>query len=201
MQKKMTTAAALLCCLAATSGLADDHAYIGFNDAGDMIISGPFDAVIPKPPGGRPAGPLHTSLRVDNERLKTSQAGFFADDRFVMVQVETTDAPAGTLTNSNLPVIELAGEEFRARTACMEISQEELDMDDDPIFEFIERQNVQIVPAVNARQLFVTNDDGTAEGVILYMRNVGSCDLDEEFEKDFDGQFENFVASIREANQ
>ena len=60
----------------------------------------------------------------------------------------------------------------RTGDACIDISQEELDADDDPLFEFIELQMVQIVPAVQAVQLFVTTDDGTGEGIILYMRNV-----------------------------
>lgn len=201
MKILISAAAAALCCLVSLTALAE-HAYLDFDDDGNMVVSGPFDAVIPRPDGARTGGPLHSAPRLMNERLKVSKAGFFADDRFVMVQVETTDAPAGTLTNVNLPVIELAGEEFRARTACVEISQEELDMDDDPLFEFIERHNVQIVPAVQARQLFVTNDDGTAEGIILYMRNVADCDdLDEEFVADFDRAFENFVTSIKDANQ
>lgn len=198
----ITTAAAVFCGMAAMSAHADNHEFLAFDGDDNMIVSGPFDAVIPKPPGARTGGPLHSSSRLLNEQLKTSKAGYFADDRFVMVQIEKTDAPAGTLSNKNLPVILLAGEEFRARTACVEISQEELDMDDDPLFEFIERHNVQIVPAVHARQLIVTNDDGTAEGIILYMRNVADCDnMDEAFEKEFDQQFESFVTSIRDANQ
>ncbi len=58
-----------------------------------------------------------------------------------MVQIEPTNAPKGTLTNNTLPVYELAGQEFRARTICMDISQQELDADDDPLFEFIEFQS------------------------------------------------------------
>jgi hypothetical protein len=136
------------------------------------------------------------------EDLKVSMAGYFADDQLVIVQVETTNAPAGTLSNENLPIIELAGREFRARTTCVDISQEELDADDDPLFEFVEQYAVQIVPAVQALQLFVTADDGTAEGVILYVRNVpGGCGaLTPEFEAEFKGAFERFIESIRSAN-
>jgi hypothetical protein len=98
--------------------------------------------------------------------------------------------------------MELAGEEFRARTACIDISQEELDNDDDALFEFTEAQNVQIVPAVNAVKLVVVNDEGTAEGLIFYMRNVpgGCAAMTDEFEAEFKGAFERFVASIRSAN-
>jgi Tfp pilus assembly PilM family ATPase len=61
---------------------------------------------------------------------------------------------------------------------------------------------VQIVPAVKVVQLFVTTDDGTGEGKILYMRNVpGGCDaLTPEFEAKFDAAFERFIESIRSAN-
>ncbi len=114
----------------------------------------------------------------------------------------TFDAPAGTLTNKNLPIYEVAGQEFRARTGCIGISQEQLDTDDDPLFEFIEDQNVQIVPAVQAVQLFVTTDDGTGEGIILYMRNVpGGCGaVSPEFESEFNAAFERFIKSIRKVN-
>ena len=122
--------------------------------------------------------------------------------QFVVVKIEQTNAGAGTLTNKNLPVVELAGEEFRARSACIDISQEQLDADDDPLFEFTETQDVQIVPAVNAMHLSVVNDDGTAEGIILYMRNVpgGCAAMSDEFEAEFKGAFERFIESIRSAN-
>ena len=79
---------------------------------------------------------------------------------------------------------------------------EELDMDDDALFEFIESQNVQIVPAVQGVQLFVVTEDGTGEGIILYLRNVpGGCDsVSPEFKAEFDAAFERFIASIRDAN-
>ncbi len=178
------------------------HAYINFDAEENMVLSGPFDVIIPKPKGARIGGPEHSTPSFLAEDLKVSKAGYFADDQFVMVQIETTNAPAGTLTNKNLPVYELAGQDFRARTACIDISQEELDADDDPLFEFIELQMVQIVPAVQAVQLFVTTDDGTGEGIILYMRNVpGGCDaLTPKFESEFNGAFERFIESIRSAN-
>ena len=75
-------------------------------------------------------------------------------------------------------------------------------IDDDPLFEFTESQNVQIVPAVNALQLFVVNDSGTAEGIILFMRNVpgGCAAMTDEFEADFKSDFERFIETIRAAN-
>ena len=201
MTKITTTAVAALICLIASTAFAG-HAYIEYDAEENMIISGPFNAIIPKPDGARIGGPEHSTPSFLAEDLKVSKAGYFADDQFVMVQIETTNAPSGTLTNKNLPVYEIAGEEFRGRTTCIDISQEELDADDDPLFEFIELQMVQIVPAVQAVQLFVANDDGTGEGIILYMRNVpGGCDaLTPEFEAEFKEDFDGFIESIQSAN-
>jgi len=201
VKKMTTTAAAVLACIFSTVVFAE-HAYIEFDGKGNMVVSGPFDAIIPKPKGAKTGGPEHSTPSFLDEDLKVSMAGYFGEDQFVMVQIETTNAPSGTLTNKNLPVYELAGRDFRARTACIDISQEELDMDDDPVFEFIEGQNVQIVPAVQAVQLFVTTDDGTGEGKILYMRNApgGCAAMSEEFKTEFNGAFERFIESIREAN-
>ncbi len=195
------TAAAALTCFIASAALAD-HSYIDFDPDGNMVIFGPFDVIIPKPAGARLGGPEHTTPSFMAEDLKVSRAGFFTDHQFVMVDVETTNAAAGALTNENLPVYELAGKEFRGRTVCLDISQAELDADDDPIFEFIEDQSVQIVPAVNVLQLFATNDDGTAEAKILFIRNVpGGCSaMTADFEAEFKYSFERFVEAVRDAN-
>lgn len=195
-----TALAGLILCVSST--VFAGHAFVDFDDDGNMVISGPFNAIIPKPEGARLGGPEHSTPSFLDEELKISKAGYFGDDQFVVVKIEQTNAGAGTLTNVNLPVMELAGEEFRARTGCIDISQEQLDADDDPLFEFTETQNVQIVPAVNAVQLFVINDDGTAEGIILYMRNVpgGCASMSEEFEAEFTAAFERFIETIRAAN-
>jgi hypothetical protein len=181
------------------SGVSAEHQYITFDENENMVVSGPFEAVIPKPANARIGGPENSSPSFMNEELKVSKAGYFGDDQMVIVNVETTNAAAGTLTNENLPVYKIAGEEFRARTACIDISQAELDMDDDPFFEFIEDQNVQLVPAVQAVQLSVVTDDGTGEGTILYLRNVpGGCDsVSAEFMAEFEGAFGRFIESIR----
>ena len=201
MKKITMMGAAVLICFIASASFAG-HAYIKFDAEENMVISGPFDAIIPKPDGARIGGPEHSTPSFLAEDLKVSKAGYFADDQFVMVQIETTNAPAGTLTNENLLAYEMAGEVFRARKLCVDISQEELDADDDPLFEFIELQMVQIVPAVKAVQLFVTTDDGTGEGKILFIRNVpGGCDaLTPEFEAEFNAAFDRFIESIRNAN-
>ena len=200
--KRITVTAVVVLISFVAPGAFAGNGYISFDDNGNMVISGPFDAIIPKPEGARTGGPENSTPSFLDEELKVSRAGYFADDQFVMVQVETTNAAAGTLTNKNMPVYELAGEEFRARTACLDISQEELDMDDDPLFEFIEDENVQIVPAVQAVQLFVVTEDGTGEGIILFLRNVpGGCDsVSPEFKAEFDAAFERFITSIRDAN-
>ena len=200
MRRIFTTAATVLAFSASVAIAAD--AYVNLDNDGNIVVSGPFNAVIPKPPGARSAGPVHASPSFLDEQLEISTAGYFADNQFVTVQVETTNAATGTLTNKNLPVVEIAGQEFRARDSCIDISQEELDTDDDQLLEFIEDQNVQIVPAMQAVQLVVVNEDGTAEGTILFMRNVpGGCEaMTPEFKAKFDADFERFIASIRAAN-
>ena len=141
------TASAVLICLVAPAAYAD-HAYISYDADENMVVSGPFNVVIPKPEGARVGAPKHSIEHIQDEELKISKAGYFADDQLVIVQVETTNAGEGTLTNQNLPVYKIGEREFRARETCIEISQEELDADDDPLFEYVETQNVQIVPAV-----------------------------------------------------
>ena len=191
-------AVALLISMSASAG----HQYIEFAKAGHMVIAGPFNAIIPIPEGARIGEPEHTTENFLAETLKVSKAGYFADDQFVMVQVETTNAPAGTLTNTNLPVYKIGDRDFRARTLCIDISQEDLDMDDAPLFEYIEAYNVQIVPAVNAVQLSVTTEDGTGEGTIVYMRNVpgGCAAMTPEFEAEFDEAFGQFIQTIQDRN-
>jgi hypothetical protein len=68
--------------------------------------------------------------------------------------------------------------------------------------EYVENYNVQIVPAVNAVQLFVTTEDGTGVGTILYMRNVpeGCNGMTPEFETEFDDAFGVFIQSIQDRN-
>ncbi len=203
MKKITVTALTVLISLAAPAAFAG-HAYIHYDADDNMVISGPFDAVIPKPPHARTriGAPEHSTERFLAEHLKISKAGYFADDQFVMVQVETTNAAVGTLTNKTLPVYKIGDRDFRAREICIDISQDELDADDDPLFEYVESYNVQIVPAVQAVQLVVTTDDGTGEGTIVYMRNApGGCDaLTPEFKAEFDAAFGRFIESIQTVN-
>lgn len=192
-----------LCIVLSFAGAANaDHSFAEFDDAGNIVLSGPFNTVIPKPPKARTAGPDHSHPTFQAEELEVTLIGYFADDQLVTVQIEQTNAAAGTISDDNLPKVELAGDMFAVRDACLDITQEELDADDNPMLELVETQNVQLVPAVQAKQLFVANEDGTAEGIILYMRNVpDGCDsITDEFLAEFNGAFEGFIESIREAN-
>ena len=191
-------AVALLFSMSASAG----HQYVEIAADGDMVIAGPFNAVIPVPEGARVGKAEHTTENFLSETLKVSKVGYFGDDQFVMIQIETTNAPAGTLTNENLPAYQIGEREFRARTLCIDISQEDLDADDAPLFEYIEAYNVQIVPAVRAVQLSVTSEDGTAEGNVIYMRNVpgGCAAMTPEFESEFDAAFGRFIESIQGRN-
>jgi hypothetical protein len=200
VNKIVTLAAAMLFVSVAFADDAD-HAYLEFDSRDRLIVSGPFNVIIPKPDGARPAGPVHSNPRFMREQLRLSKAGYFVDDRFVVVEVETTDAGAGTLSYAHLPTIELAGQAFHTRTACVEISQAELDVGDDPLLEFVEAQGFDLRPAVYARQLLITTEDGSGEGVILYARRVNDCgDVTPKFEQEFDGQFDRFIKSIQDAN-
>ena len=201
MTRIITTAlGGLILCISSTAYAG--HSFIEFDSDGNMVISGPFDATLPRPGTAKMAGPEHSTPSFLDEDLKVSKAGYYGTDQFVVVKVEQTNAGTGTLTNTNLPTIELAGEEFRAREGCIDISQEELDAADDSLFEFTEQMNVQIVPAVQAMQLFFVNDAGTAEGIILYMRNVpgGCASLSDDFKAEFKGDFEEWLKAINAAN-
>lgn len=194
MKKTLLTAALTL--LASTAWA--EHEYVDFDDDGSLVISGPFDARIPAPEGATRAGPVHTHEKFLTENLAVSIAGYYGDDQFVTVQVETTDAAAGTLTSENLPVVEIAGQDFRARRDCVDISEEDIEAGDDPLITFMDDAGVQLVPALHAVQLFVTNEAGTAEGIILYMRNVpeGCEAVTADFKAEFDQAFDAFVGSI-----
>ena len=200
MKNKLTGITLLLTMLAAVSHAQDS--YIAFDDGGNMLLTGPFELTIPRPGEARQGGPRDSSPSLLNEKLKVSVAGYFGADQFVVVQVETTDAGPGTMSAEHLPVMELAGQEFRARKGCADVSQEELDMDDDPLFEFVEGYDVQIVPAVMVMQLVAVDASGSGMGTILFMRNVAAgCDaMTPEFEQRFTGDFERFIESIRAAN-
>ena len=200
--KKTTLTIAAVILLYSLPAVSADHEYIVFDSKGNMVIAGPFNAVIPVPDGARVGTPEHSNETFLAEDIKVSKAGYFADDAFVMVQVETTNAAAGSLTNENLPIYKIGDRDFRARTLCIDIDQEELDADESPLMEYVEAYNVQIVPAVQAVQLFVTTDDGTGEGIILYMRNVaeGCSSMTPEFKSEFDASFGRFIESVRDRN-
>ena len=201
MNKKQSALVALCLLFLVPSAFAE-HEYIAFDSKGNMVVAGPFNAVVPIPKGARIGKAEHSKESFLAEDLRISKAGYFADDRFVIVQVETTNADAGTLSNENLPTYKIGERDFRARTLCIDISQEELDADDNALLEYVEDYNVQIVPAVHAVQLFVATDDGTAMGTIAYMRNVpeGCNAMTPEFESEFDEAFGRFIQSIQDRN-
>ena len=116
--KKATLTIAAVFLLFSLPAAAADHEYIEFDSKGNMVIAGPFNAIIPIPEGAQIGKPEHTRESFLAEDLKVSKAGYFADDRFVMVQVETTNAAAGTLTNENLAIYKIGDRDFRARTLC-----------------------------------------------------------------------------------
>ena len=200
MKNYLIPTAVILFCSGAAAA-SKDHEYLHFEGSDRLIISGPFDVVIPKPDGWRTADPVHSSPRLMMEQLQLSKAGFFSDEWLIVIEIETTDAAPGTLSNENLPTIAIAGSEFRARSRCVEISQQDIDAGDVPMLEFIQNQNFDPTPAVFARQLFVTTDDGTGEGIILFARRIGSCEnVTDAFSEEFDREFEKFVVSVRNAN-
>lgn len=200
--KRTTSTMAALFLLLTVSAANAGHEYIDFDSDGNMVISGPFNAVIPRPGEARIGKPHHHTDSFLAEDLKVSKAGYFGDDQLVVVQVETTNAPAGTISNQNLPTYRIGDRDFRARTQCIDVSQEELDSDDNLLLEYVEDYNVQIVPAVRAVQLFVASDDGTAQGTILYLRNVpGGCDsMTPEFASEFKEAFDRFIETIQASN-
>jgi hypothetical protein len=201
VKRTTSTVAAFLIVFSVPAAFAA-HEYIAFDSKGNMVIAGPFNAIIPVPEDARIGKPDHTQETFLAEDLKVSKAGYFADDRFVIVQVETTNAEAGTLSDENLPTYKIGDRDFRARTVCIDISQDELDADDNALLEYVEDYNVQIVPSVQAVQLFVASEDGTAVGTIMYMRNVpeGCNGMTPEFESEFDDDFGGFIQSIQDRN-
>ena len=195
------TGFAVFLCLITVRSYAQES-YIAFDDGGNMKLSGPFELTIPKPGQAEPGGPIDSSPSLLDEELRVSKAGYFSDDEFIVVQVETTNAGPGTMSDKALPSMNLAGEEFRARKACIDISQADLDAADDPIFEFIEEYDVQVLPAVMAMQLLAVDDSGSALGTVLFMRNVegGCAAMTSSFEAEFTRDFERFIESVRAAN-
>jgi hypothetical protein len=201
---RLTGFAALLALIAVVS-VPQTHAqdsYIEFDDDGNMLLSGPFDLTIPMPPGVRRAGPRQSSPSLLDEKLKVSTAGYFGTDQLLVVQVETTNAGPGTMSDEFLPLMTLAGDEFHAREACIDVTQAQLDTNDDRLFEFVEDNDVTILPAVMAMQVLAVDDTGVGLGTLLFMRNVpeGCEAMTQEFEEAFKSDFEGFIESVRNAN-
>ncbi len=183
-----------------------EHAYISFDEEGNAVISGPFNAIIPKPDEqAQLAGPVNTESKLGDESLKSSIAAYYGTDsnQFLTIQVETTDGGVGTLTDSNMPKITLAGQEFSAYQTCTEINQDELNQTDNRLYKFMDDAGVQLVPGLYFIMLYLTNDEGTAEAIVRYSRNAPqgcSSVTDKEIEQ-FNAKFEAYVQHAMEINQ
>ncbi len=68
------TASAVLICLVAPAAFAG-HAYINYDADENMVISGPFNVVIPKPEGARVGAPKYSIDHIQDEELKISKPG------------------------------------------------------------------------------------------------------------------------------
>ena len=192
-------AAALLGLFSAPLVMAE-HQYLRI-DGENLLMSGPFELVIPRPPGANFANIQNSHTRFGMEKLATSRGGFFVEDRIMIIEVETTDAPAGTISYEGMPTVEFAGLELPSRSACLPVSQELIDSDEEPLIEYLEQIGFDPRPALYGRQLLLANKDGTGEGNALYAKRVASCtDIPEERIAEFDAQFETFVERVREAN-
>jgi hypothetical protein len=193
--------AATLLLLTASPLYAADHQYLALTDDGQLLASGPFKLLIPTPPDARVAPPRHSQTRFRMEQIRTSRAGFYDNDRILIIEVETTDGPPGTLDYSGLPVVEIAGLELPSRSACVAVSQADLDEGGEPLLDLMQEVGFDPTPALYGRQLFLVNEARTAEGVALYAKRVGDCaQVTDAFIATFDAQFEKFVQSIRDAN-
>ena len=200
MKKRILCATAALFCMIAFTAAAD-QSYIGFDAEGNMLISGPFNAIVPRPDGMSFDGPVNYRPSILDEELTVSIAGYYADDLLLIAQVETTDTALGTVSKQNLPTVEIAGREHKARKFCLNFSQDEMENSGDPLIEFIARQNVQVIPAMIVWQLLDISEDGTGSGQLLLMRHLpDGCDaMTSEFKVDFDNEFEQLLASIFDA--
>lgn len=179
-----------------------DHQYLTLDIDGSLLVTGPFDLVIPMPPPATPAKTQHTHSSFGMENLRTSRGGYYDADRILIIEVETTDAAPGTISYEGMPVVEMAGLQLPSRSGCVEITQEQINAGDEPLLVFAQKNGFNPTPAVYARQLFLVNEDGTGEGITLFAKRVNSCDeADEAFIATFDAQFERFLKSVRAANQ
>lgn len=179
-----------------------DHEYLSLAANGDLVASGPFNLVIPKPPAkAETILPRNSHTSFGLERLRTSRAGFFDDYRVMIIEVETTDGAPGTIDYSGMPMVEMAGLTLPSRRGCLLISEDQLEADSEPLLELMRQINFDPKPAMYGRQVFLVAEDGRAEGIALYARRVDNCDTMTDADMaEFDAQFERFIQSIRAAN-
>lgn len=200
MTTRLSITAAVLA-LMANAAFAD-HQYLTLDIDGSLLVTGPFNLVIPMPPPATPARTEHTHDTFGMENLQTSRGGYYDEDRILIIEVETTDAAPGTISYEGMAMVEMAGLELPSRSGCVDITQEQIDAGDEPLLVFAQKNGWDPTPAVYARQIFLVNDEGTGEGVTLFAKRVNSCaEADEAFIAEFDSQFERFVTSVRAANR
>ena len=189
----------LVALFASQTALAE-HQYLTI-DGENLLVSGPFELTIPRPPGAKFANVQNSHTRFGMENLATSRGGFFVDDRILIIEVETTDAPAGTISYEGMPVVELAGLRLPSRSACLPLNKEQLEADDEPLIEFMNRIGFDPTPGMYGRQLLLTSKDGTGEVDALFAKRVKNCDeISEEEMAEFNAQFERFAQRVRDAN-
>ena len=199
MTRWLTIITSLLSILGIQPAMAE-HQYL-LVDGENLLVSGPFELTIPRPPGAKFANVQNSHTNFGMERLQTSRGGFFVDDRILIIEVETTDAPTGTINYEGMPVVELAGLQLPSRAACLPVTEEQIDADDEPLLEFMEQIGFDPRPGLYGRQLFLANKDGTGEGIALYAKRVDDCANISKAQLDvFEMQFEAFVKRVREAN-
>jgi len=175
--------------------------YLVFDPNGDLVASGPFQFTVAKPAGHEAVGPATEQERFLGENLTTSIAGYLAADRFFLVQIETTDAPAGTISYDALPTLTMAGIEFSVREGCLDFPDPGANQN--PVVQFLVAKGYPLAPAQYVRQVLKVTGEGTAEGMVLFARHVESCtgeDVGEAFMKEFDEEFQAFVKGSRRNN-
>ena len=189
----------LICLFVMPAALAE-HEHLRI-DGENLIVSGPFDLIIPRPPGANFSNIQNSHTNFGMEKLQTSRGGFYLDDRIMIIEVETTDAPAGTISYEGMPTVEFAGLMLPSRAACFPVSEEQVDADDEPLLEFMQQIGFDPRPGMYGRQLLLANKDGTGEGVALYAKRIESCEnITNEQIAAFDAQFEQFVQRVKDVN-
>jgi len=201
MKKLLVLLLAILPAMAPGVSVGGSDGYLAFDDEGNLTASGPFRFVVSRPDGFEAVGPADSREIFLGENLRTSRAGFLASERFILLEIETTDSQVGQISYSSLPTVSLAGIDFHTRVSCVEFDESESALNTHEVLAFLRSKGYPIAPGQYMRQLLKATDDGKAEGTILFMHHVSSCGDDvvtEEFKKMFDADFEAFLKGGRQ---